>query len=328
MITKTEKPGLARELELFRSVPLAAIPFLASQDMRLYCCRESDSQPVLLCNMREAAGEATYADLEKRGFESLLVQKQDFPHVSQVLLESVDSLLADSSSPSETCFALLQIAYAREIERLFCKPRLEQYVALAQEIGRKISTLGQEREMSIAKLFKQVHHNSETYSHVTNVAAYAVTLAQALEMATPRELDEIAVGCMLHEVGRLWLPGGLMAQKGRLSARDTQEIERAPQLAYEALIDFKELSFGQLMMAYQQHERVDGTGYPVRTLQKDIHPWAKLLAVADVLDAVTSSRAYRSAHSLREALLHLTYVANKHLEPEMVLCLITNSQCQ
>ena len=82
------------------------------------------------------------------------------------------------------------------------------------------------------------------------------------------------------------------------------------------------------MMAYQQHERVDGTGYPVRTLNADIHPWAKLLAVVDELDAITCQRAYREAVGLQEGLLHVTNLANSKLDPKMVSCLITNFQSQ
>lgn len=321
-----EKNVTAHGLEAYRPIPWAALRLIDAAGISVFCLREHNSKPELLCNLRQALDEKQLAEIESHDYVSLLVLKQDFPLVSQKLYGIVDSILADTALSLEIRFALLQIAYAEQLDRFFCKARMAQYVTLAQEVGKKISALLQQGEISILKLHFHAHHNASNYTHVTNVAAYAVILAQALQPSTPEELDRIAIGCMLHEVGKLLLPQSLLTQKGRLSARDRQELESIPQLAYEALCEFEELDFGQLMMAYQQHERVDGTGYPVRYLAEDIHPWAKLLAVTDVFDAMTNDREYRSAMNLRDVLVHLADHSKTHFAPEVVLCMITNFQ--
>lgn len=294
----------------------------------LYYLRETDIDPVLLSGERQTLTPEQLADISARGQETLLVRKQDFSHVSKKLLGLLDGVLADTSIPLEIRFALLQIAYADQIERLFRKLFIEEYIALAREVGKKISALIQEDEITIRTLFRYAHHNSSHYTHVTNVTAYAVFLARALNMASPDELDRIAVGCMLHEVGKLYVPSELLTQKGRLSAHDHQELDRVPILAYEALCEYENIDVGQLMMAYQQSERLDGTGYPVRVMGDEIHPWANLLAVVDVFDALTNEREFRPALSLKDALLHMADGAKSHFEPEMILCWITGFQPQ
>ncbi len=326
MIATTEKLETAHALEGYRPIPWVALRLIGAAGISVYCLREGDAKPELLCNLRQALDENKLAEIKSHDYASLLVLKQEFPQVSQKLHGIVDSMLADTAISIEVRFALLQIAYAEELERLFCKARMEQYVALAQKVGKQLSALLQQGKVSILKLHFHAHHNSANYTHVTNVAAYAIILAQILQPSTPEELDRIAIGCLVHEVGKLHLPQSLLTKKGRLSAHDHQELESIPQLAYEALCEFEDLDFGQLMMAYQQHERVDGTGYPVRYLAEDIHPWAKLLAVVDVFDAMTNDREYRSAKNLRDVLVHLADRSKTHFAPEVVLCMITNFQ--
>jgi HD-GYP domain-containing protein (c-di-GMP phosphodiesterase class II) len=73
-------------------------------------------------------------------------------------------------------------------------------------------------------------------------------------------------------------------------------------------------------MVYSHHERIDGTGYPVGMVGDEIHPWARLLAVVDVFDAVTSARPYRTPMTVTQALEFLHRNAGTHFDPEMVAC--------
>jgi len=322
------KKTAAKDIGRFRPVPMAAIRAMDSLGMNLYCLHENDTKPVLLCSERQTQTAEQLASICADNHRSLLVSQQDFSRFSQKLLELLDHVLADNSVSLEIRFSLLQIAYADEIERQFRKQSMEKYIELAQEIGPQISSLLQQGEISIQTLFNQVHRNSSHYAHVTNVAAYTVLLAKALDMVSPQELDRIAVGCLLHDVGKLYLPEEILTKKGRLSPHDHEEFNRVPLLAYEVLSDFQQVEFSQLMMIYQQNERMDGTGYPVKITAEEIHPWAKLLAVTVAFNAMTSDRAFRPASTLQEGLIQLADNVNTHFEPEMVLCWISAFQLQ
>jgi len=103
-------------------------------------------------------------------------------------------------------------------------------------------------------------------------------------------------------------------------------IESHTQRGYEELCDRADLEFGQLMMVYQHHEHIDGRGYPVRIMGDEIHPWAKLLAVVDVFDALTGKRSYRRPMSSQAALDHLQARAGRQFDPKVVDCWIAAMQ--
>ena len=80
------------------------------------------------------------------------------------------------------------------------------------------------------------------------------------------------------------------------------------------------MNFVELMLVYQNHVRFDGTGYPVGLRGEEIHPWARMLAIVDVFDAMTGARPYRRPASAREALEYIGRGAGSHFDPEMVQC--------
>ena len=80
------------------------------------------------------------------------------------------------------------------------------------------------------------------------------------------------------------------------------------------------MTFEQLMIVYQHHERFDGKGYPVGSQGEEIHPSARMLAVVDVFDAMTGIRPYRRPATAAEAMDYICKSAGSHFDPEMVAC--------
>ncbi|HEX5422546.1 MAG TPA: HD domain-containing phosphohydrolase, partial [Candidatus Acidoferrales bacterium] len=120
-----------------------------------------------------------------------------------------------------------------------------------------------------------------------------------------------------------FIPAKILTKPGRLDPEEREIIETHPLRGYEELCQRAELEFGQLMMVYQHHERVDGTGYPVRVLKDEIHPWAKLLAVVDVFDAMTARRPYRRPATPESVLDYQRQHADTHFDREVVECWIS-----
>jgi HD-GYP domain-containing protein (c-di-GMP phosphodiesterase class II) len=112
----------------------------------------------------------------------------------------------------------------------------------------------------------------------------------------------------------------ILTKPGRLTDAEFDVIKQHPTTGFRRLAPRGDLTFGQLMMVYQHHERLDGQGYPVGSCDDEIHPWARLCAVADVFEAVTSHRPYRAPMSPAEAMQILEKQSGKGLETEMVRC--------
>ena len=264
-----------------------------------------------------------FRELEEGGVEQLYVRNGDFYNFSNDLLESLESLLQQETLPKAEKFAALQLAVAVEIEQTLRLVDCGRFRALADKIGHDLVGLLAEGEILPRELFRIARHDFNTFTHVTNVASYSVILAEHLGLNDRRELEQIASAAILHDVGKRFIPAKILTKPGRLDAEEREIIETHPLRGYEELCQRTELQFGQLMMVYQHHERVDGTGYPVRILKDEIHPWARMLAVVDVFDAMTARRPYRRPATPEYVLEYQRQQAGTHFDREVVECWIS-----
>lgn len=146
--------------------------------------------------------------------------------------------------------------------------------------------------------------DSYTFAHSVNVCVLSCLLG--LHFGYSRDdLRELALGAILHDIGKVKLSPELLKKTGRLDLHEMEEMKRHPRLGFEMLRECEGISLRTAHVAYQHHERMDGRGYP-RGLKGDaIHPFARIAMVVDTFDAMTSERAYRRAvpHHLSLALI-------------------------
>jgi HD-GYP domain-containing protein (c-di-GMP phosphodiesterase class II) len=133
-------------------------------------------------------------------------------------------------------------------------------------------------------------------------------------------LEQIAKGAMLHDLGKRFIPASILSKPAKLDREERAVIETHPLRGYEELCQRDDVTFEQLMMTYQHHEKWDGSGYPVGIARDEIHPWARMLAVVDVFDAMTGMRPYRKPATAQAAMDYIRQNAGTHFDPEVVEC--------
>jgi HD-GYP domain-containing protein (c-di-GMP phosphodiesterase class II) len=258
--------------------------------------------------------------LSDAGVEQVYVRTNDVHDFGAHLFESVEADHQREEVPHNERFAALQLAVAVEIERtarlIDCRP----YFLLSEKIGRELASLLVASTVLPQDLFRLARHDFNTFTHVTNVASYCVILAERMGIHDRRQLEEIATGAMLHDVGKRFIPTSILNKPSRLNSAEREIIETHPQRGYEDLCRREGVSEAQLMMVYQHHERLDGRGYPVGVTEGDIHPWARILAVVDVFDAMTGSRPYRRPIKTRDALAYIVENSGTQFDREVVKC--------
>lgn len=183
-------------------------------------------------------------------------------------------------------------------------------------------------QTTAATLFKVLIHDYYTYTHVTNVAVYCLVLAEALGIRSQKELSAIAVGALLHDVGKRMIPVSLLNKTGPLTPEERTLINEHPTAGFKELCRLEHLSREQLMMVYQHHERLDGKGYPCGITEEEILPWSRICCVADVYDAITSHRAYHRPMPVAEAAAYLVRHAGTTFDKDMVACWISKVMSQ
>jgi HD-GYP domain-containing protein (c-di-GMP phosphodiesterase class II) len=134
--------------------------------------------------------------------------------------------------------------------------------------------------------------------HSVNVAALAVKVA--LEMGySDDELNRLALTALMHDVGMQDMPSQIWRKKGALSSSEVGEIRKHPLIGYELLKQVDEVA----QVVLQEHERMDGTGYPQGIVGRDIHEFAYIIGIADIYNSLTHIRPYREKrHTSFEAI--------------------------
>lgn len=161
-------------------------------------------------------------------------------------------------------------------------------------------------------------------NHCERVAALAVLLGEALGL-TPREIRLLRYAGRLHDLGKVAVDAQILAKPGPLTPREWERIRVHPVVGAEMLRPFG-LEEEGLAAIRHHHERWDGTGYPDGLRGEEIPLLARILAVADVYDALTSDRVYRRAHGHWQALAILQEMAGSQLDPHLVRLLIDMHQ--
>jgi HD-GYP domain-containing protein (c-di-GMP phosphodiesterase class II) len=218
-------------------------------------------------------------------------------------------------------YTILKAAARSLLSDNFCGGSLDTYVRTVDSLSQQMVDSICNDDLLLRDIFALMAHDYYSYTHVTNVSTYCLALARELGIRDKTELFGVVGGALLHDIGKRHLPPGLLNKAGKLNDREMAQMRQHPQTGFEELCLRSDLSWGQLMMVYQHHERLDGKGYPVRIGDDEMHPWAKICAVADVFDAITSARPYRKPVEVEAALGFFKQRAGVCFDAEIVKCL-------
>lgn len=131
-----------------------------------------------------------------------------------------------------------------------------------------------------------------TYEHSVNVSVICIALGKMLGYSK-NELFKLGMGGMLHDVGKTLIPEEIINKPAKLTDHEYEIIKNHPELGFNYLQQINSVSPLSRIVVYSHHERVDGSGYPRGLKGDEIHEFARVAAIADVFDALTSDRVYR-----------------------------------
>lgn len=158
--------------------------------------------------------------------------------------------------------------------------------------------------------------DKETEGHSRRVTETTVTVARAMGIEQ-EDLEHIRRGAILHDIGKMGVPDHILRKEGALTEDERQIILKHPETAYDLL---KQIPFldKALEIPYSHHERWDGTGYPRKLKERAIPLPARIFAIVDVWDALSSDRPYRKAWKREEVIQYLISESGKHFDPRVV----------
>ncbi|ACB82021.1 response regulator receiver modulated metal dependent phosphohydrolase [Methylorubrum populi BJ001] len=207
---------------------------------------------------------------------------------------------------------LLALSEAHRLQR-------DHAAQLAREVATAVA-LVEEREREIVSTLMRAaeHRDSDTGDHIARVSAYVGLIAEAMRM-TPAETRQMSLAATMHDVGKIAVPDAILLKPGALTPEERREMEQHAERGRRILSG----SASPVMrlaaeIAGSHHERWDGTGYPQGLTGEAIPLSGRMVAVADVFDALTTERPYKQAWSPERARAYLQENAGSHFDPEVV----------
>jgi HD-GYP domain-containing protein (c-di-GMP phosphodiesterase class II) len=159
--------------------------------------------------------------------------------------------------------------------------------------------------------------------HSINVSILSIMLAINLGY-DELKLQEIGIGSLLHDIGKTQIDDSILNKPGPLTPEEFKIVQEHSAIGFNILRNNPEISLLSAHIAFQHHERWDGTGYPRKLSSNEISQNARITAVADVFDALISDRQYRPGYPINQALAIIKMNSGKHFEQRMVDILFAN----
>ncbi|WP_147532877.1 HD-GYP domain-containing protein [Bacillus marasmi] len=175
-------------------------------------------------------------------------------------------------------------------------------------------------QIELTTALSNILDSRDSYSshHSENVAKYAVKIANAM-MVDKSMIDSIEIGCLLHDIGKIGIPESLLNKPGKLTPEEYTIVKKHPVIGFDMIKHVSHFkNSGVLDIILYHHERYDGKGYPYGLKGDEIPLLARITAVADAFDAMSSKRVYRGDYDLNYILSEIWENKGTQFDPHIV----------
>ena len=291
---------------------------------------------VLDVNLPGASGLAFCKELKERstfGSPHVVLLTGGETSSEEARAAGADGLLRKPFSPLDLMGAIDSALQNEVLLQASAEAGPDQLLAYARDLRETVQSeraqrrlLQQAYRQTITTLTDALEAKSEaTGHHGLRVQRYALDLTEAIE---PRLLDDpsLEYGFLLHDIGKLRIPEAILEKRGALEAKERRVMQRHPLIGIELLAGVPMLEGEGLQVVRSHHERWDGQGYPDRLRGEEIPPVARIFAVADTLDAMTTDRPYRRRCTWEQAVDEILRESGRQFDPLVVRAFATREQ--
>jgi putative nucleotidyltransferase with HDIG domain len=181
------------------------------------------------------------------------------------------------------------------IKDVLSNPTYSENIRRSQDlVENTISYILKGREAFLS-LMRITSFDYYTFTHSVNVSTFSIALARQLGIKDRQALTQLGTGSLLHDVGKSKVPERILNKRTSLNRSEFEIMKKHPGWGTEILHDTDLIPSESYYPVHQHHERLDGSGYPNGIGERDQHPFSKVVAIADVFDALTTQRVYQDA---------------------------------
>ena len=289
------------ELHTFFPVALAMLEMGSVIPCEIWLRHEEGRDPVLYRG-RDLPFTAVHRQrLTDSGVETVYVPFGDAERWAVYMESRLHGRVMDEAAPVEARADLLITTSRSIMKDVLADPSRPETV---QRIGALADTICDfmRTPSAVAATVRLMEHDYYTYTHCVHVAVYSVALARAAGIDAPDVLAGIGRGGLMHDCGKCKLPAALINKPGRFTPDEFELMRQHPSFGLQIL---KETAWPEGLVhdvVHCHHERIDGSGYPRGLVGRTIPEAARIAAICDAFDAMTTDRAYQRARRGQQAL--------------------------
>lgn len=251
-------------------------------------------------------------ELLHAGHQNLYIRSTDLPKADMYRVLTKLPEIEKNQAPPERIQTIEQIG-AKFIQCLYEGNLTEACVDKAKSITRSMVDCVAEDKSCVKYLSALADHDYYTYYHSVRVAAYAVAVAIGMGQTDHVQLRQIALGGIFHDIGKKDVPLSLLNKTGALTEAEWKLMKSHPTMGFEKIADTI-LPHVPREIILHHHEKLNGAGYPHGLDRGGLLPEVQIATLADIFDALTSTRAYQNKRSRYEA---LDFIKHRLLKEEV-----------
>ncbi len=295
-------PGATKTPIAAGSIELGPIPF------NLYASGEG-GRLVLFCR---SGFKITKRHLTVLGDSnrSFFVNSDEEDSYMDYASERLDQIVSDPKIQVSEKTKVVHGVGRRVVQKLLEDPRSGHALATSGRYVESITDLLMTSPMVINNLFAISSIDSYTFSHSVNSCALCLLIGEKLIGRKREELWNIGLGALLFDIGKTRVDKKILFKASSLTDKEVEEVRKHALYSYD-IIRSQNLPEPVALMGRSHHERIDGSGYPDGLKGGDIHLWARIAAVIDVYDAITSDRVYKKMGTHLDALNEIAEQTDK-----------------
>ena len=302
-----------------------------------YDCLKAGSAEDALARLREGQFQLVISDITMPGMSGL----EMIPHVKELSPDTVVVMISGMQTVESAIGALRRGAFdylmkpfdLRQVEAVvkralehhdlvLAKQRYENHLEelveqRTAELDRALNSLEGAYRSTLKALTAALEtRDSETHGHSERVVTYSLRLGREYGLSS-EEMKSLEFGSLLHDIGKIGVPDSILRKPAKLTEEEWVRMREHPLHGQQILRGIEFLQ-GAARVVAQHHEKWDGTGYPLGLRGEDIDINARIFAVADAFDAITSDRVYRRGKPYEAAAQELDDWAGRQFDPKVV----------
>ncbi len=262
-----------------------------------------DLHKIQLLNQKDSGHHFWVAEKDRRAYKNFVHDQMMSDHLD---VRQKAAVLRDSSMTL--------------VEELFENPDVHKAMDQSRPVIKEFVDFMDAHPEAMSNLISLSGHDFYTYNHSLDVAIYSLGLAQALSFSK-QNLEEMGIAALFHDLGKRQVSLDILCKKGPLDEGEWAQMQKHPQYGLIILNENPNVSDAVKAACFEHHESFQGNGYPQQLTASEIHPFARVVAITDTYDAMTTQRSYNVPMKPMDAVNLIKEKLSMRYDPEMISAL-------